>query len=119
MTATKQRLSACSTCPWIKDGDRTCSFDPETLKQSVVEYMEKGQIHPCHSASEFMCSGSLAFAEKHLPYGVDTLNMVRIASRLGIFDHSLVNKSLNVFSSVRAMLADHRKRGKQLLIRSK
>jgi Family of unknown function (DUF6283) len=110
MSATKQRKSACSSCPWIVDGDRTCHFDPSVLKKTVVDAMNSGSIHPCHSGGEFMCSGYLAFAEKNLPAGVDSLQMVRISSRLGMFDYNLVNEELNVFSSVKAMLSDHKKR---------
>lgn len=113
MTATKQRESACSTCPWIKDGDRTCHFDPSTLEKTVVAAMNAGNIHACHSAKEFMCSGYLAFAEKNLRAGVYQLQMVRISDRLGMFNYDLVNKELNTFPSVKAMLLDHKKRMKR------
>ncbi len=111
----KQRKSACSTCPWIVDGDRSCHFDPQTLKKTIVDTMRSGHVQSCHSADSYMCSGSLAFAEKTLPKGVFSLNMVRIAARLGMFDHKKINKKLNVFSSVTAMLKDHKDRaaGKQ------
>lgn len=108
--ATKQRKSACSSCPWISDGDRTVHFDPDILRRSVVDAMERGSIHPCHSGGEYMCSGYLAFAEKNLRGGADALQMVRISARLGMFDYGLVNTNLNVFKSIKAMLADHKKR---------
>lgn len=114
MDATKQRKSACSSCPWIADGDRELHFDPEVLKNTIVQEMVRGGIHPCHSSSEYMCSGYLAFAEKNLQFGVDTLQMVRISARLGVFDYDLVNKDLSVFKSVKAMLADHRRRMKSI-----
>lgn len=113
--ATKQRKASCASCPWVMDGDRTCHFDPKVLKNTVVKEMEKGGIHPCHSNEEYMCSGYLAFAEKNLRYGVDSLQLVRIYGRLSGFDYEKVNKRLNVFSSVKEMLADHRLRMKSIL----
>jgi hypothetical protein len=111
--ATKQRKAACSSCPWVVDGDRAVHFDPETLEKTIVDSLKRGNIHPCHSATEFMCSGYLAFAEASLPAGADSLQMVRIASRLRIFDYSMINKDLNVFASVKKMLADHKQRSKR------
>jgi hypothetical protein len=111
--ATKQRKAACSSCPWVVDGDRAVHFDPETLEKTVVDSLRHGNIHSCHSATEFMCSGYLAFAEANLPGRAYSLQMVRIASRLGMFDHSIINKDLNVFASVKKMLADHKKRSRR------
>lgn len=108
--ATKQRKAACSSCPWVKDGDRSVCFEPEALLRTVIDAMNHGNIHPCHSGKEYMCSGYLAFADMNLRGGVYGLQMVRIADRLGLFDKSMVNKSLNVFSSIKAMLSDHKKR---------
>jgi Family of unknown function (DUF6283) len=110
---TKQRKGACSTCPWVKDGDRTQYFPPAFLKRSVVHAMERGNIHPCHGNNEFMCSGYLSFAEQRLSSGVDTLQMVRIGGRLGVFDYDMVNTDLNVFGSVKEMLADHEERARR------
>jgi hypothetical protein len=110
--STKQRAAACASCPWIKDGDRNVCFDPDVLSDTVVESMRHGNIHPCHSAKEYMCSGYLAFAEANLRAGVHELQMVRIADRLGLFDEALVNKDLNVFASVKELLADHKRRFK-------
>ena len=110
--ATKQRAAACASCPWIKDGDRSVCFDPDVLSNTVVAAMQHGDTHDCHSAKEYLCSGYLAFAQANLRAGVYGLQMVRIADRLGLFDESLVNKELNVFPSVKAMLADHKRRFK-------
>lgn len=110
MDATKQRKMTCSSCPWIVDGDRGLHFDPKVLEATVVKALQNGQIHSCHSSRNHMCSGYLAFAENNLRAGVDTLQMVRISARLGMFDYDLVNKDLNVFDSVKAMLKDHRQR---------
>jgi hypothetical protein len=111
--ATKQRKSVCSSCPWIVDGDRAVYFEPDALEKTVVDAMNRGNIHSCHSASEYMCSGFLAFAENNLHGGVDALQMVRISSRLGMFDYGLVNSELNVFPSIKSMLSDHKKRMKR------
>jgi Family of unknown function (DUF6283) len=113
-SCTKQRRSACSTCPWITDNDLTQYFPPESLERSTVAEMQRGNIHPCHKAEEFMCSGYLAFAEKNLPFGVDSLGAVRVMERLGAFDRSLVNPDLKVFKSVKAMLKNHKMRGSAL-----
>lgn len=110
MDATKQRKASCSSCPWVIDGDRSLHFDPNVLEKTVVRAMQNGELHSCHSSSEHICSGYLAFAENNLQAGVDTLQMVRISARLGMFDYDLVNKDLNVFSSVKAMLKDHSQR---------
>jgi hypothetical protein len=99
-SCSKQRSTACSTCPWIADNDRTQYFPPESLERSTVAEMQRGNIHPCHKAEEFMCSGYLAFAEKNLPFGVDSLGTVRVMERLGGFDRALVNPDLNVIKTV-------------------
>jgi hypothetical protein len=110
---TKQRKGACSTCPWVKDGDRSKYFPPASLKKSVVDAMERGNIHPCHDNKDFMCSGYLSFAEQRLRGGVGALQMVRICGRLGMFDYDMVNTDLNVFGSIKEMLADHKARARR------
>lgn len=112
MSATQQRKAACSSCPWVKNNDRTVCFDPKDLERTVVDAMQRGNIHPCHSENDYMCSGYLAFAEKNLKGGANSLQMTRIAARLHMFNFKLINIDLDVFSSIKSMLSDHKKRRK-------
>lgn len=106
----KQRRTACKTCPWIRDGDQSSYFVPETLEKTIVDTMRNGYLQECHSQTDYMCSGSLAFLEKNIPGGVFQLQMVRIADRLGFFDLGKVNTDLQTFGSVEEMLKEHAKR---------
>ncbi|MEO0853444.1 MAG: hypothetical protein AAFY15_08080, partial [Cyanobacteria bacterium J06648_11] len=95
------------TCPWVRNGDRSFSFEPVVLDKSVVDQMRNGYIHHCHSVDRYMCSGYLAFAEQNLDGGANSLQMVQIADRLGIFNWELLPDELNVFESFDEMLDDH------------
>ncbi len=108
MSATKQKKSPCSSCPFMAEGgDRKACFKPEALERTVIDYLEKGGIHPCHGDQEFMCAGYLSFAEQTLRAGAESLHMVRISERLGMFDWDLVDDELPVYQDIEEMLDSH------------
>jgi len=109
--ATKQKRSACSSCPFRSDVTNTC-FPPEKLEETVLDYLDNGRIHPCHSNTDYMCSGYLRFADKYFESngGMFALQMVRISDRLGLFDETKVPTNINVFSDVSEMLDSHQER---------
>lgn len=113
-----QKVKACKSCPFVADGDRSLCFDPNELRRTVVNHLDMGLVHPCHSDKNTLCAGYLSFAEQRLKGGAEALQMVQIAHRLGLLDFNKI-PILNVFPSIAAMLRDHTRRSGLTLKRAK
>lgn len=107
--ATQQKSTTCASCPLIQSGDLSYCFDPNVLKTTVVEYINKGCLHPCHSQQQKMCAGYLSFVKQHIEGGIYSFPMARLAIALKLLNPLLI-PDLNTFGSVDEMLASHSQR---------
>lgn len=104
--ACHQRTSHCQNCPFWKQSNPDYGFSPEALQGTVVDHLEKGLIHPCHSNKKYMCTGYLSFAEQTFDDGILSLNSGRVAARLGLLDPEKIPK-IEVYSCIAEMLEEH------------
>ena len=109
--ATQQKKTACASCPFIQSGDLSYCFDPNVLKTTVVEYLNEGCLHPCHSQQQKMCTGYLSFVKQYVEGGIYSFPMARLASALKLLKPTLI-PDLNIFKSVEEMLDSHRERNR-------
>lgn len=99
-----QKLSACSSCPWLTERDGSY-FKPEALEKTIVDHHQAERIHYCHSNSNHFCTGYLAFLDSQ-PDGLFGHSMARMAISLGLLKVDLIPK-VAVFTSILDMLLDH------------
>jgi hypothetical protein len=107
--ATQQKSTACASCPLIRSGDPSYCFDPNVLEKTVVEYLNKGCLHPCHSQQQKMCTGYLSFVKQHVEGGIYSFPMARLAIALKFLKPILI-PNLDTFESVEEMLKSHSRR---------
>lgn len=91
----------CKDCPFIRTGTMFQSLSPGRMEGIVHSITEKGQTFPCHKTinygerdtlNEQHCAGALLYVERlNETKGYQTNQMLRIAERLGLYDHSILN----------------------------
>jgi Family of unknown function (DUF6283) len=106
----KQKSTACNSCPWTKSNPEYY-FAPVALKKSIVDSHKKELLHSCHSNHENFCTGYLSYAEQNLPNGLLDLRLGRLAIEWKIVDRSLIPQ-LEVFASSEKMIRSHEHRHK-------
>ena len=109
--ATQQKKTTCASCPFIQSGDLSYCFDPNVLKTTVVEYLNKGCLHPCHSQQQKMCTGYLSFVKQYVPGGIYSFPMARLAIAFKLLEPTRI-PDLDTFKSVEEMLDSHHKRNR-------
>lgn len=103
-----QTPTACATCPWLTTSDPKFYFKPEALQRTTVEYLQREQLHPCHSRSSTFCPGYLSFVH-HRQGGIDRLALGRMAIYLKLLSPDLIPQ-LDTFETIEAMLQEHGER---------
>lgn len=104
-----QKIKHCSTCPFVKpdplDPHPSC-FSPEALDRTVIEYLDSGRVHPCHSDSESFCAGYLSYCKHKAKGGLLEMPILMFGVQLGLIDPDAIAE-LDTFDSIPEMLASH------------
>lgn len=104
-----QKTNHCVSCPWVKNGDRSCYFPPDVLERTIVDNHQAERIHYCHSQAEKFCTGYLAYLKTSDPDFARNHALARVAIHFGFLDPAAIPE-LEVFETIPQMLADHQQR---------
>lgn len=87
----------CPDCPFVNGSSTNRSLDPERI-HGIVSDIKNDATFTCHKtleqpvAVQQHCAGALIFLEK----GEHPNNMLRIAERLGLYDHTKLNRDADI-----------------------
>jgi hypothetical protein len=94
----------CADCPFLREGGiRLTSARVKEIAGGMLA--TQGHTFTCHKAvdrgTKEHCGGALIFAEKHN----NQTQMMRIAERLRLYDHTKLRGHARVFDTLKEMLA--------------